>query len=102
VVAGRGSRSTLWLQIIADAFGMPVQPLTTADQSAVGAAMLAATGTGNLTIAEATTRWPAYGAMLEPNPPTHRRYAELLPIFRSAYLRHRDDFAALSKLSERP
>jgi xylulokinase len=99
IVAGGGSRSTLWLQIIADIFGMPVQPLLTADQSAIGAAMLAAIGTGASSFAAAISDWPVYGQVLEPHPATHRLYRELFPIFRSAYQHHREDFQTLSRIT---
>lgn len=100
VVAGGGSRSALWLQIIADVFGLPVQPLKTADQSAIGAAMLAAIGTGEVSFNEATAQWPVYGTIVEPNQAAGQQYAALLPIFRTAYGKHREDFRLLESKSE--
>ena len=35
ILAGGGAKSTLWRQIVADVFGMPVQPLLTSEQSAL-------------------------------------------------------------------
>ena len=46
VMAGGGARSRLWQQIVADVFGLPVQRLAVADQSAMGAALLAGAGIG--------------------------------------------------------
>lgn len=43
---GGGARSAVWQQIIADAFEMPVSPLESAEGTAIGAALLAATGVG--------------------------------------------------------
>ena len=101
VIAGGGSRSALWLRIIADVFGLPVRPLVSADQSAVGAAMLAATGTGDISLVEAPRRWPRYGPLIEPDAITHQRYAELWPIFRAAYRKHQQDFRTLAEIEER-
>ncbi len=42
VVAGGGARSALWLQIVADVMNRTIRPSTVADQSAMGAAVLAA------------------------------------------------------------
>lgn len=99
VVAGGGSRSALWLQMIADIFDLPVQPLKTADQSAMGAAMLAAIGTSEVSFDEATAQWPVYGTMVEPNQAAGKRYAELLAIFRTTYGKHREDFRLLEAIS---
>ncbi|MGI8642801.1 MAG: xylulokinase [Thermomicrobiales bacterium] len=101
VVAGGGSRSSLWLQIIADVFGLPVQPLTTADQSTMGAAMLAAIGTGEIGFAEATARWPEYGEVVKPDGSAGDRYDDLMAVFRAAYEKHREDFRVLEAIAGR-
>ena len=44
VMAGGGSRSPFWRQMVADVFGLPVYALATTDQAAMGAALLAAAG----------------------------------------------------------
>ena len=98
VVAGGGSRSPLWLQMIADVHGRPVTPLVTADQSAVGAAMLAAAGTGGPPLADLARAWPGLGSTVSPDPERHRRYADLFPVYRAAYAKHRDDFTILGRV----
>lgn len=45
-VVGGGGRSPLWLQIKADATGLPVRPSLAQEPTALGAAMLAGVGTG--------------------------------------------------------
>ena len=45
-LTGGATRSAVWTQIIADAFGMPVVPLESTEGPAIGAALLAATGAG--------------------------------------------------------
>ena len=98
VVAGGGSRSPLWLQMIADIHGRPVTPLATADQSAVGAALLAAAGTGGHSLVDLARSWPVLDQTVQPDEDRHRRYAELFPIYRSMYAKHREDFAALGRM----
>ncbi|MBO0662920.1 FGGY-family carbohydrate kinase [Jiella sp. MQZ9-1] len=43
---GGGANSPLWMQMIADATGLPVERSTTVEASALGAAIIAATGEG--------------------------------------------------------
>jgi xylulokinase len=85
VMAGGGSRSPFWRQMVADVFGLPVYALATTDQAAVGAALLAATGIGELDPVETAQRWALYGAVTEPNVGLHARYNELHELFREAY-----------------
>jgi xylulokinase len=82
VLAGGGSRSRLWRQIIADLFGLPLYPLAIAEQSAYGAAILAATGGG---VAELARAWARYDVPVEPDLREHDRYQELQSIFRELY-----------------
>ncbi|MBA2754385.1 MAG: xylulokinase [Chloroflexia bacterium] len=98
VVAGGGSRSPLWLQMIADVHGRPVTPLATVDQSAVGAALLAAAGTGERRLADLARDWPVLGTTVFPDEARHRRYADLFPIYRATYGKHQDDFATLGRV----
>jgi xylulokinase len=98
VLAGGGGRSRLWQQIIADLFGLPVQQLTVAEQSALGAALLAGAGAGIFDLIEAAQTWATYGAPVEPEPQRHALYQGLLPLFRSAYQKHREDFRQLQAL----
>ncbi len=45
-LTGGATRSALWTQIVADAYEMPVVPLASTEGTAIGAALLAATGAG--------------------------------------------------------
>ncbi|MGH2616238.1 MAG: FGGY-family carbohydrate kinase, partial [Thermomicrobiales bacterium] len=85
VMAGGGSRSPLWRQMVADIFGLPVYGLSTTDQSAMGAALLAIAGTRDLDAVETAQRWARYGSAAEPNPARHARYQEVYELFREAY-----------------
>lgn len=98
VMAGGGGRSRLWQQVIADLFGLPVQQLAVAEQSALGAALLAGAGAGVFELVETAQSWATYGAPVEPEPQRHALYQGLLPLFRGAYQKHREDFRQLQAL----
>jgi xylulokinase len=85
VMAGGGSRSPFWRQMVADVFGLPVFALTTSDQAAMGAALLAAGGVLGLDPVETAQRWSRYGPATEPDAADHDRYLELYELFREAY-----------------
>lgn len=99
VLAGGGSQSPLWRQVVADVFGLAVRPLATVEQSALGAALLAAAALGRLDPAVAARAWATYGDPVAPDAAAHARYRDLLPLFRAAYVKHRDDFAALGRIA---
>lgn len=84
-LAGGGARSAVWRGIVADVFGLPVVPLASVEQSALGAALLAGAGIRAFDPAETSRRWAGYGDPVEPNPERHDRYVELLELFRRAY-----------------
>ncbi len=85
VMAGGGSRSPFWRQLVADVFGLPVYGLATTDQSAIGAALLASTGIRGLDAVETAQRWARYGPPTEPNSARHGQYDEIYELFREAY-----------------
>jgi xylulokinase len=84
VLAGGGSRSPFWRQLLADLFGIPVRAVKGGDQSALGAAMLgsAAIGADSSDLIEG---WVRFEPEQTPDLVTHERYRSLLPIFRSAF-----------------
>jgi len=85
VMAGGGSRSPFWRQMVADVFGLPVYALATTDQAAMGATLLATAGIRELDPVETAQSWARYGPVTEPNMATHARYGELYDVFRDAY-----------------
>ena len=101
IMAGGGSRSALWRQIIADVFGLPVQRLETGAQSALGALLLAGAGIDLFEPDVAAQAWATYSDPLEPDHGRYDFYQELLPIFRSIYQKHREDFATLQQLAQK-
>jgi xylulokinase len=95
IMAGGGARSSLWQQIVADIFDLPVQQLQVGEQSAMGAILLAGGGVGLFEPGPTAQTWAAYGPLLKPNLQRHAFYQVLLPMFRSAYQKHREDFRQL-------
>ncbi len=95
IVAGGGARSSLWRQIVADIFNLPVLPLLNQESSASGAALLAAAGVNALDPGATASSWAVYGEPVEPKTEHHVRYQDLFRLFQSCYVQHRDDFAKL-------
>ena len=86
VAIGGGASSPLWRQMLADASGKPVLVSDTVEASALGAGMIAAFGAGwHPTIVEAAHQMAGKTSAIEPDPAAHRRYAELLDIYRGIY-----------------
>ena len=102
VIAGGGARGDLWRGVAADVFGLPVHLLATADQAAMGAAVLAtAAAAGADPVATART-WATAGPAIEPDPARHARYDELFAIFREAYAGATATAHRLAAFSDRP
>jgi xylulokinase len=85
VMAGGGSRSPFWRQMVADVFGLPVYGSATTDQAAIGAALLAFSGIRVVDPVETAQRWARYGPPVEPNSSRHTVYREVYELFREAY-----------------
>jgi xylulokinase len=98
VFAGGGARSHLWRQIVADVFRMEVSPLETAEQSAMGAALLAGAGIGLFDVVAAAKDWAMYSGPTQPIEGNAEIYARLRPIFRDAYQKHIGDFDLLAAI----
>ncbi len=92
ILAGGGARSELWQQMVADVFGLPVQPFHAADQSAKGSVLLAGAGIGAFDLVTTARRWASYGDPVEPSLQRHARYQEIFPEFQAVYQRNKDAF----------
>jgi xylulokinase len=101
VLAGGGARSRTWTQIVADIFGLPVDPLEESEGSAMGAAIVAGTMVGWFDLAEGARRSSHYGRRVNPETSAVTIYRELYPIFQHAYLALKDDLHALGAISSR-
>lgn len=102
IMAGGGARSPVWRQIVADVLGLPVHALATADQAAMGAAILAAAGIGGLDPVATARAWSSYGAAIEPSRSGMARYAELTELYREATAATREISHRLVSFAEPP
>ncbi len=98
-LAGGGSQSTVWRQIIADQFGLPVRTVRGLEQSALGAAILAGVARGDA-IEDLIGRWIRPSVTVLPSPNDHDRYRTLLPLFRRGWQANRELMHALSEMRE--
>jgi xylulokinase len=100
---GGGARSTLWRQIVADVFGLPVLGLEAEEGAAYGAALLAGVGAGTWKdVPEACRAAVRTAGRVEPQPDAISLYSELYARYRELYPKLRGSFAALHDLTERP
>ena len=76
---GGAARSELWMQILADATGLPVEIAGTQETAAFGAAMLAGQSAG---VAPPDASWPELLARVRPRSELRRTYDRLLEKFR--------------------
>lgn len=75
---GGAARSDLWLQIKADMLGLPVERPACPDAASLGAAMLAAVGTGQFaSVTEAAAAWYRPQMTFEPDPKQWDIYEEV-------------------------
>jgi sugar (pentulose or hexulose) kinase len=81
--------------MVADIFGLPLQPLRISEHAALGAAWLAGSGAGLVALDSIAPDWAGYGPLIEPDLTLRETYQELLAIFRQAYQVHREDFGRL-------
>jgi xylulokinase len=97
-VSGGGTKSGLWLQIIADVLGVELVIVNTTEGAALGAALLAGVGAG---------MWPNVNIACEqavhitgrtaPSPHTGV-YEKVYPLYQNLYPALKDEFKKLSKI----
>lgn len=101
VLAGGGARSSIWTQIVASTFDLPVDPLEESEGSAMGAAIVAATALGWFDLQTGASRSARFGPRVEPEPSSAAIYRDLRPHFRHAYQALAGDFHALATIADR-
>jgi len=83
---GGAARSDLWLQIKADLLGIPVERPVCSDAASLGAAILAAAGTGAFrSIREAAEAWYRAAITFEPDASRHAAYQEVYQRYTALY-----------------
>lgn len=92
VACGGGTRSSLWLQIIADVAGLPIHLPEVADATSLGTAMCAAVGAG------AFTDLPAAGAAMVRLASSIEPDLTASLVYDQGYGRYRETYTALAPL----
>lgn len=92
VASDGGARSAVWMQIAADALGMPVALLHGHPGSCLGAAYVAAVGVGAIHGWDAISRFVRPAGTVAPRPTHAAAYAELYESYRETYERLRPLF----------
>jgi xylulokinase len=83
---GGGARSPLWRQIKADVTGLPVSITDTTETTALGAGILALTGSGMIgSLQEAIDLTTRVVETRDPNPETRKIYEDYYQLYRSSY-----------------
>jgi xylulokinase len=98
IAAGGGAESAVWRQIQADVFGLPLHKTLLAEQTGIGAALLAGTGAGLYAdLAEASATTARFGLVVEPDPQRFDFYDERFAHFCELYPRLKRDFHRLAQ-----
>lgn len=85
---GGAARSDLWLQMKADMLGIDVERPECSDAASLGAAVLAATGTGAFgSVEEASEAWYRPARVFEPNPRLYACYRDIYERYLDLYRR---------------
>jgi xylulokinase len=85
-IVGGGARSLLWRQIKADVCGLPVTITQTSETTALGAAILALSGSGLAdSISSAVRSAVRVKETLQPRPDIQRRYEDYYQLYRATY-----------------
>jgi xylulokinase len=98
-VSGGGSKSPLWKQIMADAFGQKACTINAEQGPAFGVALLAAVGNGEYkNIEEACAATIKVVERTAPKKPSQKVYDKGFPVYQSLYKALKDSFVEISKL----
>jgi len=97
--SGGGAKSAVWRQIHADVTGHSHVTLAVDEGPALGAALLAAVGTGAYaSVPDACAAAIERVAVTEPDPAAHAKYAEYYRVYQALYPALKDQFAAVSAI----
>lgn len=98
MISGGAAKSPVWRQIQADIYRRPLMLAPGANHGAVGAALIAGIGAGlYASFEDACSRLPRSTTIIEPDPATDERYAELRTLYRDLYPRLKDSMHRLSR-----
>ena len=85
IVVGGAAHSPLWVQIIADVTGRPVYTIAEDVEAAMGAALLAALGSGVIDNEAAGRGWVSLRLQAEPRVEAVTAYGKLFAIYADLY-----------------
>lgn len=86
IASGGGAKTSLWLEIKASIYGVPVVVPSEPECGLIGCAAIAATATGQFaSIQDAVDAFVHYDTEVLPNPAWVERYAEMRPFFARLY-----------------
>lgn len=102
MLVGGGSSSRLWVHILADITGVPMQCMENGVEAPVGDAFLAGYATGLFTDFEEISSWTHSYTVTCPDRENHERYNKYFEIYKKMFLSLREDMHELTDLSELP
>jgi len=91
---GGGAKSEIWMQIKADAYGMPLTLMEVNESGAMGAAALAAAAANRCDIKDITEKWCKKARVFSPNWKQHEIYQEIMWSQWDLYYKRRADLCA--------
>jgi gluconokinase len=99
--SGGFARSPLWLQMVADIFGHPVQVPESHQSSAWGAAWFALLAVGEASSLEGIKEFIPMKQTYQPNAKSHKTYKELYKIYRELYMALKPHFMTLANFQRK-
>jgi xylulokinase len=102
---GGATKSPVWMQIKADVTGLPVTVSDSDSATPLGAAMLAALGTGGGDVDELVDGWVRRAVTYRPDPEVASVYKRLYEVYRGLYrllAPSMHELAAIGRRTERP
>ncbi|MDL2289566.1 FGGY-family carbohydrate kinase [Clostridia bacterium OttesenSCG-928-F22] len=94
-----GAKSALWRQIVCDVFNVPVAFKQGASGAPLGNALIAGVGTGVFKDFSVAKPWSTISHFHEPNAEAHEKYMEYYAIYQRLYMRLKDEYAELAKVT---
>lgn len=85
LAVGGATKSPLWMQLKADITGIALTVTANENATPLGAAMLAAIGTGYRGVDELVETWVSRSHSYQPDPAAHQQYEDLYQIWVSLY-----------------
>ncbi len=103
VATGGGARNTLWMQIMSDVTGIPIEIPESNYGSPYGCAYLAGYGAGVFKDFDVLiNQWVRIARRLEPDPATGHIYERYYEVYRRTYEHVKEDMHDLCRLSHEP